>query len=251
MYIFHISDLHFDNSDKAVWRLRRLIDNIRKQDVSPDMLLITGDITHQSDYASYGIVFEELKKLETPIFCITGNNDSSAGIIKALREYLPKHPRPDMPNALQYVADEYPFRIIALDSFAPSVLSGNMDEERLTWLKNKLEDNPDKKPVLVMVHQFTPENALHRGHAPWFDSFNKLIAEHNDTVRLVVSGHLHASLSAELSGVRFISCFSANWNSILDFRNHGNQIRDDSLPAGYLIHNYNDGNFVSYSVIIA
>ena len=199
MYVFQISDLHFQSDkEESSQHLKKLMSSLREQDVKPDILLITGDITHQRDYASYGRVFDELKTLNTPIFCITGNNDSSSGLMKALKEYLPEHPQSDIKNGLQYVVDDYPFRIIALDSFAPYIISGNMDTERLNWLKTKLEDNPNKKPVLIMVHQFTPEMDLHRGREPWFDEFNRLVAAHNDTVRLVVSGHLHASLSAEL-----------------------------------------------------
>lgn len=252
MYIFQISDLHFQLENKqSINNLEKVIASILKQDVKPDILLISGDITHGQEYKNYGRVFEMLKVISAPKFCITGNNDSSLGLMAALKEYLPAHPQSEMKDALQYVVDDYPFRLIALDSFAPGEMSGNLDENRLAWLKNKLEINPDKKPVLIMVHQFTLANTLHRGSAPWFEKFNRLVAEHRDTVRLVVSGHVHANISGGYSDVRYISDFSTNWNSILDFQNHGNQIRDNTLPAGYLIHRFGNGEFLSYTVTLS
>lgn len=252
MYIFQISDLHFQiENERSINNLKKIVENIRRQDVKPDILLISGDITHQQDYTSYHPVFELLKPLNVPIFCITGNNDSSAGLMKALKEYLPAHPQSQMKNALQYVVDDYPFRLIALDSFAPNQMSGEMDAERLDWFKAQLGNNPERKPVLVMVHQFTLANTLHRGTAPWFKEFNGLVVAHADTVRLVASGHVHALLSGNLSSVRFISDYSVNWDSILDFKNHGNQIRDDNLPVGYLIHHYDGADFLTYAVAIS
>lgn len=251
MYIFQISDLHFQpENEQSAANLKKVAESIKKQDVKPDILLITGDITHHQEYASYQAVFDLLKPLNVPVFCITGNNDSSSGLMKALAEHLPAHPRSEMKNALQYVDDDYPFRLIAVDSFAPDAMSGDMDDSRLDWFKAKLENNPAKKPVMVMVHQFTLPLTLHRGSAPWFEKFNNIITAHADTVRLVVSGHVHALLSGECGNVRYISDFSTNWNSLLDFKDHGNQIRDNRLPAGYLIHHFDGRDFVTYAVVV-
>lgn len=252
MYIFQISDFHFlSENERSVTNLKKVIKSMQEQDVRPDIILISGDITHQQEYSSYGEVFALLAPFKVPLYCITGNNDSSSGLMRALREYLPQHPQSEMTDALQYVVDDYPFQIITLDSFAENMTSGEVDKERLNWLEQKLLDNPEKKSVLVMVHQFTAPNALNRPIRPWFEAFNRIIAEHADTVKLVVSGHLHASLSASVNGVRFISAFSTNWNSILDFKNHGNDIRDYSRPVGYLIHHFNNGEFSSYQVVMS
>lgn len=251
MYIFQISDFHFQiENERSVANLQKVLKSINEQDIRPDIILITGDITHQQEYASYQEVFKLLSTLGAPVYCITGNNDSSSGLMRALREYLPQHPQSEMTDALQYVVDDYPFQIITLDSFAENMTSGEVDKERLNWLEQKLINNSEHKPVLVMVHQFTAPNALNRPTQPWFEAFNRIIAEHRDTVKLVVSGHLHASLSASVNGVRFISAFSTNWNSILDFKDHGNDIRDYSRPVGYLIHYFNNGEFSSYQVVI-
>lgn len=252
MYIFQMSDFHFlSENERSINNLKKVIKSMQEQDVMPDIILISGDITHQQKYASYEEVFALLAPFKVPLYCITGNNDSSNSLMRALREYLPQHPQSEMTDALQYVVDDYPFQIIALDSFCENNLSGEMDSARLDWLEQKLLDNLEHKPVLVMVHQFTAPNALKRPTQPWFEAFNRIIAGHIDTVKLVVSGHLHASLSASNHGVRYMSAFSTNWNSILDFKDHGNNIQDASRPIGYLIHHFNNGEFSSYQIVIS
>ncbi len=252
MYIFQISDLHFQAEDeRSANNLDKVVKSIAAQDVKPDLLLITGDITHGQKYDSYPQVFEKIKSLGVPFLCITGNNDSSSGLMKALQEFVPAHPHSEMADYLQYGVDTYPCRIIALDSFAPGNLSGAMDDKRLAWFEEKLNNNPSHKPTLVMIHQFTLPNTLHRGFLPWFAEFNHLIAGHQQDIRLVVSGHLHASLGGLICKTRFISAPSTNWNSIFDFNNHGNQIRDNSAPVGYLIHHFDGNDFISYHVALA
>lgn len=252
MYIFQISDLHFQTEDeRSVNNLQKIVESIDRQDVKPDMLLISGDLTQGQKYANYESIFNTLKQLDTPIYCITGNNDSSTGLMRALAEYLPQHPVSEMKTYLQYCVEDYPFRLIGLDSFAPGNLSGEMDDERLLWLEEKLNHNPQKKLTLVMIHQFTLPNSLHRGFMPWFTKFNRIIADHPDEVRLVVSGHVHTSISGQEGRTRFISAVSTNWNSLLDFKDHGNQIKDLSAPIGYLIHYFDGNGFISYNLTLS
>lgn len=249
MYIFQISDLHFQLSDeRSVHNLHKALKSIAEQDFKPDLLLITGDIVHVQNNAGYVTVFEKLNSLNVPIFCITGNNDSSSGLMKALQKYLPQHPQSELAGCLQYCVEDYPFRLIGLDSFAPGQMSGEMTDKKLMWLEEKLSNNPQHKPTLLMIHQFTLPNALHRGFLPWFAEFNRIVSEHQDTAKLVVSGHVHTSISGQIGKTRFISADSINWNSLLDFKEHGNQIKDLSAPVGYLIHHFNGDDFLTYRV---
>lgn len=249
MYIFQISDLHFQLADeRSVNNLGKVVKSIAEQDIQPDLLLMTGDIVHAQIKEGYAPVFESLKSLETPIYCITGNNDSSSGLIKALQEYLPQHPQSELAGCLQYCVEDYPFRLIGLDSFASGQMSGEMTDIKLAWLEEKLNNNPQHKPILLMIHQFTLPNALHRGFLPWFSEFNRIVSKHQDTVKLVVSGHVHTSISGQIGKTRFISADSVNWNSLLDFKEHGNQIKDLSAPVGYLIHQFNGDDFLTYHV---
>ncbi len=96
--------------------------------------------------------------------------DGTEKLIVALRDTYPFHPLPQVCDGLQYVVDDYELRLIAVDTYKEGVMNGELSEERLQWLKEKLMDNPGKKPVVIMVHQFPfPDRAA------YFDRMGKLV----------------------------------------------------------------------------
>lgn len=254
MNIFQISDLHYPyQGEKGIEKIEKVINHMKTQDIKPDVLLVSGDLINR-DFDDYRPVFELLDKLETPYFCITGNHDNSQKLLGALKKYVPAHPLSEHADKLDYVADSYPLRIIALDSYKENTPGGELTSGQLEWLEQKLADNPQNKPVVVMVHQFTIDAGLNffdvKTRQPWCDKFNEIIAAHHETVKLVACGHLHNSLVSGINGVPVISCFSANWQAHLDFMPVQN-MQELDRPVGYYIHRWNGRDIVSYAVALA
>lgn len=251
MYIAHISDLHIGDPQKpGIRNLQKAVRCINNLCVPLDCVLVTGDLTHNRVQKNYQKCFDELNKLKTPYYVITGNHDSSEGLIKALRAYYPFHPQTEFEGKLQYVVDKFPVRLIGIDTYKENSSGGEVCKEQLDWLREKLDDNPEKKPVIVMVHQFTRPAKLtffdtHMGG--WFEHFNYIIADHADTVKLVACGHLHNSLIGSVSGVPMISTFSTNWQAYLDFREREYLVAN-KLPVGFYLHRYENGELMSYVV---
>lgn len=254
MNIFQISDLHYPyQGEKGIEKIEKIISHMKKQNIKPDILLVSGDLINQG-FNDYRPVFELLDKLEAPYFCITGNHDGSQNLMSALKKYVPAHPLSEHADKLDYVVDSYPLRIIALDSYKENLPGGELTSEQLSWLEQKLADNPRQKPIVVMVHQFTINAGLNffdvKTRQPWCDKFNEIIAAHCETVKLVACGHLHNSLISNISGVPVISCFSANWQARLDFEPVLN-MQELDRPVGYYIHCWNGGDIVSYAIALA
>lgn len=253
MNIFQISDVHYSyQGEQGISRFREVINHMKSQDIQPDVLLVSGDLLNRTSQ-DYAPVFEILSKVGAPYFCITGNHDNSAALMSALARYVPEHPQSEHPDKLDYVVDSYPLRLIALDSYKENTAGGEVSEEQLEWLRQKLDDNPQKKPVLVMVHQFTVDAGLDffdvKTRQPWCDKFNEIIAEYKETIKLVVCGHLHNSLISNICGVPIISCFSANWQAHLDFKPTQN-VQEPGRAVGYYIHRWNGKNIISYAVAL-
>lgn len=252
MFIFHISDLHYDPKDpKGINNLQIVIDSIHSQDIKPDVIMITGDITHQRKAENYALVFQKLNKLSAPFLCITGNHDKSTDLILALKKFVPQHPISEFSDKLQYVVDDYPVRIIALDSFKENTPGGEVDDEQLTWLETKLLDNSNKKPVLIMVHQFTINSGSDffdiKTRQPWTDKFNQVVTKHSEHIKLVACGHMHNGISSNINGVPILSCLSANWEAYADFKPHSDPINSKRQP-GYYIHRFDGEKFSSYTI---
>lgn len=250
MNIFHISDIHYDtqNTDGII-KLQKIIEHINNQAAKPDIVTITGDLVWKCHKEYYAPCFKELNKLQAPYLVITGNHDDSQDLHNALKQFAPTHPLPDNKNRLQYVCDKFSVRIIGLDTFKPNVGGGELTPESQRWLEQKLEDNSEGKPTVILIHQYTlPTGSgfFDRNAAPWYKGFNQIITKHKDTVKLVLCGHLHNSLSSQISGVPIISGFSTNWGEELLNKNNPDPKRDFKRPLSYLIHRWENERFTTY-----
>ena len=143
--------------------------------------------------------------------------------------------------------------LIALDTFRPGHGGGDFNEEKERWFIEQLENNPDKKPVVVLLHQFTLSTGsgffdLHPGN--WFVPFNNIIKKYRSTVKLILCGHLHNSLHSDIFGVPIVSGFSTNWaESLLNYKKSTPE-RDASRPLAYLIHKIEENRITTYTVTV-
>src|SRR5688500_6288942 len=83
-----------------------------------------------------------------PVYLIPGNHDSR----EQMRASFPDHRYlAQSPQFIQYAIEDYPVRLLALDTVIPKKSGGELCEERLDWLEAKLREAPDR-PTLVMMH---------------------------------------------------------------------------------------------------
>ena len=104
------------------------------------MALLTGDLVDYGRDDEYALLATLLKPLTMPIYLIPGNHDER----EALRRAFPEHTylRQWAPF-VQYAIDDYPVRVVALDTLIPGQGSGRLCDERLQWLDNTLAEKPD------------------------------------------------------------------------------------------------------------
>lgn len=254
MYIAHISDLHIgDPAKPGLDNLQKVITEINRFCVPFDCVIVTGDIVHGNVRKHYVEAFDALNGLKVPYFVIPGNKDGTENLIRALREFYPFHPLPQACDGLQYVVDDYPLRLIAVDTYREGVMNGELSEERLQWLKDRLADNPEKKPVLIMVHQFPFETGLRSFDSSienWYEKFRYTVSDYRDTVKLVACGHLHNPVSGSAGGVPVITAPSTNWRAKYDFVPVDNIVAEVK-PLGFYIHRFEAGQLTSYLVPVA
>ena len=254
MNIFHISDIHYDTQNpEGIKKLQKIIQNINDQTTKPDVVAITGDLIWKCNKELYEPCFQELNKLQAPYLVITGNHDKSQDLQEALKQFSPTHPQSEDNHKLQYVCDKFPVRIIGLDTFKANIGGGDLSEESRLWLEQKLEDNSEGKPVVVLVHQYTlPTGSgfFDRHQAPWFEKFNQIVAAHANTVKLVLCGHLHNSVASHIGAVPLISGFSTNWaEEVLNATNDQPE-RDTERPLAFLIHHWYGKKFTTHTITV-
>ena len=84
-------------------------------------MLITGDLTDCGLPEEYEILRGLLSRLPMPVFAMPGNHDRREGMRKALAERMPHLIDSDF---IQYVVDEFPVRLIGLDTIVPGKSAG-------------------------------------------------------------------------------------------------------------------------------
>ncbi|MEL6320237.1 MAG: metallophosphoesterase, partial [Cyanobacteria bacterium J06626_14] len=143
MLIAHISDLHVMAPGELAYGIvdtrpmvERAIAHLKT--LSPDIVIITGDLVHQVKPVEYQRLKAMLSELSMPTYLIPGNHDSRDMIRQTFTDhtYLPTS------GYLQYVVETDSIRLIMLDTNVPGEGRGELDAERLTWLDQQLSRHP-------------------------------------------------------------------------------------------------------------
>lgn len=251
MNFFHISDLHFSPNDKnGTQNLEKILKSIAVYKQKGDVLLISGDILN-GDFFNYQPVFDKIFSLEMPFLCCCGNHDNSAHLIDALKTFYPQHPKSSVMEKLDYVCNDFPLKIITLDSFKENTAGGEILPQQFTFLENEIENS--NKPIIIMIHQFPIDAGLNffdvQTAGSWRQDFVNIVAKYTHKIKLVVCGHLHNSVISLIEKTPVISAFSTNWQADFDFVPLEN-MKNMSRPVGYYIHHFDGEKMLSYAMTL-
>ena len=192
MIIAQISDTHIlaKSSDQpaGVSRadiLRRCIADINEQSV--DAVIHTGDSVQHAQPGEYAYLREILGELNAPLFLVPGNRDRHDALRAAFDDfsYLPKSG-----ELLHYAIDEYPMRLVGLDSVTDGERKGVFDARRHAWLDETLALEPDK-PTLLFIHH-PPFDVVEAGYTGGYRdtedarALTALVSRHPQVRRLLV-----------------------------------------------------------------
>jgi len=155
MLIAQITDTHITAPGKLLMSivdtaaaLERAVSAVNKLNPLPDATLLTGDLVEGGAREEYAHLRSPLAPLRMPVFAIPGNHDER----EAMREvflsdgYLPRQ------GYLNYVVEDYPLRLIGLDTLVPGEGSGTLCPERLRWIADVLIAAPDRPTLMLMHH---------------------------------------------------------------------------------------------------
>ncbi len=248
MLIAQISDTHIlaKASDEAVAasradNLRRCIDDINRQ--GADAVIHTGDSVQQGTADEYAHLRAILAELEAPIFITPGNRDGKATLRVAFDDagYLPMEG-----DLLHYTIEDYPLRLVALDSVVAGERKGVFGADRLAWLEETLAREPER-PTLLFIHHPPFDIAPHYidGYRCPQDAVNlaSLVSLHPQVAQLLC-GHVHC-----LHRVPWGGTIATVMPSIaVDVRREADAFGD--APA-YLLHRFsNDEGLVTQTRVV-
>lgn len=177
--------------------LARTIERLNGCAPRPDLLVATGDLTADGQPEEYAALRELLDGVRMPYLLIPGNHDDREN----LRAAFPDQPWEDGPF-LQYAVDDWPLRILALDTLIPGQVQGSVCAERCRWLDDRLAEQPDRPAVVIMHH---PPFATAIGHLDRMGltdpaGIAAIVAKHRQVVR-ILCGHVHRPINTVFAGV--------------------------------------------------
>lgn len=227
--------------------LARAVAEVNSLDPLPDVTVVTGDLVGHEERAEYDHLRQLLSPLRMPVFVIPGNHDDR-DLLRATfgsDGYLPKD------GFLQYVVDDYPVRIVALDTHIPGEGGGTLCDERLAWLDHSLGALPNK-PTLVLMHHPPFATGIERMDKAGLrnrEGFATVVARHPQVER-ILCGHLHRAIDRRFAGTVAGTAPSTAHQMRLDLRPGSTSLRFMFEPAGYQLHLWRDGGLVTHTAFI-
>jgi len=250
MIIAQISDTHIaldtPDADRRLNDFERTIADINTLDPTPDVIFHTGDVVHNGRQDEYAEAVRILAKARAPVYVIPGNKDDRANLRAAFapRGYL--KPGSDF---VAYAVEDYPVRLIAVDTLNANSNKGDFCPERARRLI-AMTDAETTKPIAVFAHH--PPFAVTVGPDRINFETEEIMArlgqalQHCGRVVAVFSGHVHRATEGRVGSIPAIvmPCIATT-------------LRKGDYPASmktrpiYYVHRFDpDGDFSTEARVI-
>jgi len=225
MLIAQITDTHIKAEGKLSYGkvdtrlyLEQCIAHINALSPQPDVVLVTGDITdfgRTEEYQQAGLLLDQL---EMPYYVIPGNHD----LPDAMRVEFSDHSYLPDDGYIQYVVDEYPVRMIGLDTQVIGKPHGLMCEDRLNWLEQQLLAEPDR-PTLLFMHHHPFETGIEHMDSQNCRNGDVLgaLVEKHPQIKYILCGHVHRQIELAWHGTIAAIGSSPSHSVVLDLNPHG------------------------------
>ncbi len=202
--VLQISDTHLfaDTTRRLVGldtegSLQEILALIQQRVLPVDVILATGDLTHDASVAAYQRLGRHLQTLGAPVYYLPGNHDDS----RVMAEYL-ANDNISMPAAARH-GD---WLLIMLDSSLPDSARGHLASAELEKLETGLRNHPECHALVCLHHHPLPSGSswLDKMSLDNADEFFEIVDRHRN-VRGIVWGHIHQPSDSERNGVRMLS----------------------------------------------
>ena len=224
--VLHITDCHL-NEDRSrdllgmntFDSLMAVLEEIRSEGITPDCILVTGDISQDGSVAAYATIKDALSEYNCPIRWFSGNHDHRDNMSQVVGE------GPELEKVLK-LGD---WQLILLDSLSPGNVHGELASSELEVLSAALE--ADKSHSLVCLHH----HPVDIGSA-WLDriglhnpqAFLEIVDAH-DQVEGVLWGHVHQEFDEQWKGKRML----APPSTCIQFKQNSDDFALDEIAPGY------------------
>jgi 3',5'-cyclic AMP phosphodiesterase CpdA len=207
-----VNDRYFrtpEHLERAVAHLNRLVPR-------PDVVLATGDLVERGEPEEYARLRAILDRLAMPLYVIPGNHDSREHLARAFADRGYLRTRGEF---LHYTVEEWPVRLVGLDTQVPGQPGGALCPERLAWLDARLGEAP-ARPTLVFMHHppFVTGLAAMDGMGLEGKEALAAVIRRHPQVERIACGHVHRPMTRRFAGTVATTCPATAHQIALELR---------------------------------
>lgn len=206
MLIAQITDLHVKKGRRLAYQkvdtacaTENAVAHINAMSDTIDAVLVSGDVVDAGSEEEYWEVRPILDQLSAPYYVIPGNHDHASTMLTVFADKAYVDPEMDH---FSYVIDDYPLRLVGLDTSVAGKPYGYLPPGRLDWLEKNLS-NQSEKPTLIFLHH--PPFRMGIAHMDVQNLLNaealfELLNQHTQVIH-IAAGHIHRASETVINGV--------------------------------------------------
>lgn len=232
MLLVQISDIHCGPMLRRE-TLRKAIKEING--LSPDVVVVTGDLTENGLISEFTDASKELKKLKTErIIYLSGNHDYRSTGYLLFKEFFPFSQVTETEDAV----------IVVLSSARPDRDDGEVGHRQNLWLEKTLEEHKDKVKIVTIHHHIIPVPDTGADQITIVDAGDVLRSLVKSKVNLVLCGHRHRPWQWKIEGILVahagsVSCeklrgFFCNSYNVVEIKGKKVDVKLKIVDGGYV-----------------
>lgn len=225
----------------------RVVARLNALSPRPDVVIATGDLAADARPDEYAALDALLAPLEIPLYMLPGNHDLREPLRTAFagRYGLAA----DGADYVRTVVDDYPLRLVSLDTTVAHHHNGAVPAEQVRWLDDTLAAAPDH-PTLVFMHHPPFDTGIWwmdaMGILEGLDALAEVVRRHPQIVAMV-AGHQHRSIHSTFAGVPAIVCPAICYAVALDLNAEAEGKFTNETP-GFMLHRWSGETLVSHTL---
>lgn len=202
--VLQITDTHLffePNGDllgvRTAQSFAAVLDEVKKQEIDFDFVLMTGDISQDYSVESYQRFAKMVRCLNKPVFFLPGNHDDGPLMYRIFNGL-------GINTSRNIICGSWQF--ILLNSEVYGVAHGWVQRDQLDYAERCIKENPHLNTVICIHHlpllvgsDWLDTQTLHNQ-----DEFQVFVRRF-PTIKVVISGHVHQEIDEMKQGVRYIA----------------------------------------------
>ncbi|MDI6690373.1 MAG: metallophosphoesterase [Candidatus Bathyarchaeota archaeon] len=232
MLIAQISDVHCG----PMLRRDTLRAGIKEiNELSPDVVLVSGDLTENGLISEFETAVKELKRLKAgKVIYVSGNHDYRSTGYLLFKEFFPFSQVTEVDDAV----------ILVLSSARPDRDDGEVGHRQNIWLEKTLQEHKDKVKIVAIHHHIIPVPDTGADQITIVDAGDVLRSLVKSKANLVLCGHRHRPWRWRIEDMLVvhagsISCeklrgFFCNSYNVIEIKNKKIEAKLKIVGGGYV-----------------